>query len=80
MSIETVRSFFLWCSVINYGFLLLWAVVIRFWREGAYRLWGRLFPLPQPQFDALTLAGMTLYKLGILLFNIVPCIALYLVK
>ena len=45
-----------------------------------YRLWGRWFQLPREQFDALNFGGMTLYKIGILLFNIVPCIALYLVR
>ena len=28
----------------------------------------------------LNLAGITLYKAGVLLFNIVPCISLYLVR
>jgi hypothetical protein len=43
-------------------------------RDGA-----RLLPLPE-QFDALNLGGMALYKIGIVLFNIVPCIVLYLVR
>ena len=55
-------------------------MLIMLWRERLYRLWGRWFPLPREQFDALNLGGMTLYKIGILLFNIVPCIALYLVR
>ena len=80
MTIETARSFFLWCSVINYGILVAWSMLILLWRERLYRLWGRWFPLPREQFDALNLGGMTLYKIGILLFNIVPCIALYLVR
>jgi hypothetical protein len=80
MSIETARGFFLWCSVINYGILVFWAVLVMFWRERVYRLWSQWFPLPQAHFDALNLGGMTLYKTGILLFNIVPCIALYLVR
>ena len=28
----------------------------------------------------LNLAGLTLYKTGIFLFNIVPCISLYLIR
>jgi hypothetical protein len=80
MSIETARSFFLWCSVINYAVLLLWAMLALFWRDGLYRLcrlWIRLSP---EQLDMLNFGGMSLYKIGILLFNIVPCIALYLVR
>jgi hypothetical protein len=80
MSIETARGFFLWCSVINYGILVFWAVLVTFWRESVYRLWSRWFTLPHAHFDALNFGGITLYKTGILLFNLVPCIALYLVR
>jgi hypothetical protein len=80
MSIEIARSFFLWCSVINYAILLLWAALATLGRDWLYRLWSRWFRLSPEQFDMLNLAGITLYKTGILLFNIVPCISLYLVR
>ena len=80
MSIETARSFFLWCSVTNYAILLLWALPFMFWRDGLYRLWGRWFRLSPEQFDIFNLCGISLYKIGIILLNLVPCIALYLVK
>ena len=80
MSIEIARSFFLWCSVINYAILLVWAALATLGRDWLYRLWSRLFRLSTEQFDMLNLAGITLYKTGILLFNIVPCISLYLVR
>ena len=28
MSIEIARSFFVWCSVINYAILLVWAALV----------------------------------------------------
>jgi hypothetical protein len=59
---------------------VVWAVLVMIWRERVYRLWSRWFDLPRAQFDAINLGGMTLYKTGILLFNIVPCIALYLIR
>ena len=80
MSLDTARSVFLWCSVINYVLLLLWFGLATIGREWMYRLLGRWFPLPTEQFDALNLAGISLYKIGIILFNLVPCIALYLVR
>jgi hypothetical protein len=80
MSLDTARSFLLWCSVLNYGLLLLWFGLVMIGREWLYRLWGRWYPLPREQFDTLNLAGMSLYKIGIILFNLVPCIALYLVR
>jgi hypothetical protein len=80
MSIETARSFFLWCSVINYAVLLLWVALALFGRDGVLRLWSRGFRISPEQFDMINIGGITLYKTGIILFNLVPCIALYVVK
>jgi hypothetical protein len=79
MSLELARSFFLWCSVINYALLGLWALFAIFWRSGMYRMWCLVFRLSPEQYDMLNIGGITIYKIGIILFNIVPCIALYLV-
>jgi hypothetical protein len=80
MSIEIARSFLLWCSVINIANLLVWTALATLGREWLDRLVSRLFRISPEQLDMLNLAGMTLYKTGVLLFNIVPCIALYLVR
>jgi hypothetical protein len=80
MSLDSARSFFLWCSVINYGLLLVWFGLVMTGREWLYRFWARWFPVPREQLDALNFAGMLLYKIGIILFNLVPCIALYLIR
>ena len=55
MSIETARSFFLWCSVINYAVLLVWVALALFGRNGLLRLWGRWFRISPEQFDMLIL-------------------------
>jgi len=44
-----------------------------------HRLAGTWFPMPVEQFDAINFAGILFYKIAIILFNIVPCIALYIV-
>jgi hypothetical protein len=80
MSIETARGFFLWCSIINYALLVVWAVFALPGRDWGYRLWSRWFRISGEQFDLVNIVGMTFYKIQIFLFNIVPCIALYLVK
>jgi hypothetical protein len=79
MTLEMARSFFLWCTVINYGVLILWVLVFVFAHE-ALRWWcGKWARMSADQFDLFNLAGITIYKLGIFLFNLVPCIALYII-
>jgi hypothetical protein len=79
MSLETMRSALLWCTVINYGLLILWFIVFALRHDWLHRLWGRWFHLSREQFDALHYGGILLFKLGVLLFNLVPCVALWLV-
>jgi hypothetical protein len=68
----------LWCGIINYAILLLWVALVlltpRFLRSA-----GRLFRLPAEQFDAIQYGLLALYKVGIILFNLVPYIALRIV-
>ena len=79
MSIEAVRSTLLWCAILNYGLLIVWFLLIVLPHEWLYRLWGRWFRLSTEQFDAINFAGIAHYKMGILLFNLVPYIALRIV-
>ena len=79
MSIDVVRNFFLWCAVINYLLLVVWFLLLVFPHQWLYRRWGKWFTLTAQQFDAINFGGIALYKLGILLLNLVPYIALRVV-
>ena len=79
MSIELARSALLWCAAINYGILLVWFAIFMLPHGALYRMWGRWFRLSAEQFDVVNFAGIALYKTSILLFNLVPYIALRIV-
>jgi hypothetical protein len=79
MSIEIARRTLLWCAVINYALLLVWFLLSVLTHNWLHRLWGKWFRLSAEQFDAVNFTGIVLYKTGIILFNIVPCVALYIV-
>jgi hypothetical protein len=79
MNLEIARDVLLWCTVINYGVLLLWFLFFRFAHEWMYRFHGRWFRMPAEQFDAIHYTAMAIYKIGIILFNLVPYVALHIV-
>jgi hypothetical protein len=79
MSIEKVRRVLLWCAVINYAVLVIWFLVFLIAHDLMYQLHGRWFHISVEQFDMLHYGGMAVYKLGVLLFNLVPWIALHIV-
>ena len=71
---------FLLCSLaINYAILLTWFVAFVAARNWLGALHGRWFRLSDPAFDTIHYGGMAAYKIGILLFNLVPLLALYFV-
>jgi hypothetical protein len=79
MTIGVARHFLLWCTVINYGLLLFWFAIFAFAHDRFEHILGRWFRLSRDQFDAYNGVGMTIYKLGIVLFNLVPFVALMIV-
>jgi hypothetical protein len=79
MSIDVVRNFFLWCTVINYFLLVVWLLLLVFPHQWLYQLWGRWFRSTTDHFDAINFAAIALFKLGILFFNLVPYVALRIV-
>lgn len=79
MSIELARAFLLWCTIINYGILLVWFLVFALGHDWILLIHGRWFRLSRDQFDALHYAGMSVFKIGIILFNLVPVIVLCIV-
>ena len=76
MNPEKMRDFFLWCAIINYGLLLYWFLLFTLAHDWSHRLTGRWFRLSVEQYDALNYAGMVLFKVGIILLNLVPYVAL----
>ncbi len=76
MTIDLTRNFLLWCTVINYGVLLVWFLVFIFAHDWLLRVHGRWFHVSRDQFDTLHYAGMGIFKVGIILFNLVPVIVL----
>lgn len=79
MSIEIVREILLWCAIINYAVLLCWFLCFILAHDWIQRFHGRWFRMSVEQFDAVHYAGMAIYKIGILLLNLVPYLALLII-
>lgn len=80
MAIDEIKHFLLWCAAINYAVLLIWFLVFVFARDWMYAVHRRWFKLSLETFDVVHYSGMAVYKVGILLFNLVPLAALTLVS
>ena len=79
MNLEILRNFLLWCTLINYVMILVWFLFFVLAHNWMYSFHGRWFRLTVEQFDSIHYAGMAIYKIGILLFNLIPYAALCIV-
>ncbi|MCL4525250.1 MAG: hypothetical protein M1492_01915 [Gammaproteobacteria bacterium] len=77
MHAKEMETVLLWSLGINYALLLIWAGAFIWAHDWMYRLHSRWFKLSSETFDAVHYAGMAVYKIGILLLNLVPLLALY---
>jgi len=69
----------IFCTVINYAILFVWFGVFVFAHDWLYRMHSRWFKIPVETFDSIHYAGIAIYKIGIMLLNLVPLIAFHFV-
>ena len=79
MTLESIRDVLAWCSLINIVFLILWFLIMAMAHDWMYRYHSKWFKLSVETFDTMHYAGMGLFKMGIVLFNLVPYFALRIV-
>ena len=72
-----LMEFLLRCAAINYAVLLVWFGAFVFAHERVLRMHQRWFRLSPEAFDALNYGAVAAYKLGNILFFLVPGLALY---
>ena len=78
MNIGQLQLFLLYAVLLNYAILLLWFALFSCARDWLYLLHRRWFQLSPESFQAIHCSAMALYKIGILLFNLTPLLALWL--
>ena len=80
MDIQMVTTFFMWCTIINGGLLMVWSGFSVFAPDLVYRTQSRWFPIPRDIFDVVLYSFIGLFKILFLVFNLVPYLALLIVE
>lgn len=79
MDIQTLTSFFMWCSIINLSVYILWAMFLVFTPDFVYRIQFKFFPIKRETYDVLIYSFLGLFKLFFLFFNVVPLLSLLII-
>lgn len=76
----SLTTFLGWCSVINFAILLFASVAVVLMRNLLTTIHSNWFDIPKEELGTLYMKYLAYYKIGILLFNVVPYIALKIMR
>ena len=76
MDLVTLRAFFMWCTIINGGFLTLTSLVFTFAGNLIYRVHSKWFKMPREAFNIVIYSFIGLYKIIFIVFCLVPYVVL----
>jgi len=79
-TIEPMRKFLGWCSLINMGLLMLSTIFLVLFRGPISRIHSKLFQLSESDLSSAYFQYLAQFKIAVLVFNIVPYIALRVIK
>lgn len=79
MTVELLTAVLGWCTLLNLALLAWWALFILFAHDWTYRMHSRWFKLSEERFDSLHYTLMGFFKLIVIVFNVMPYLALRIV-
>lgn len=77
-SLEAIRAFLGWCTVLNMGLLIFASLTLMALGEPVKKLHGRMFGLSEEDLSRAYFQYLAQYKIAIFVFNLVPYLALRL--
>jgi hypothetical protein len=79
-SLDTLREFLGWCTVINSALLLAAAAALIPFRGPISSIHGRMFGLGEADLSRAYFQYLAHYKIAILVFNLIPYVAVRLIE
>ena len=79
MDIQTLISFFMWCTIINGGMFIFAVLMFLTMSDFIYRMHSRWIEISRETFNAVMYATLAFFKAIFILFNLVPWIVLTII-
>lgn len=79
MDIQMLTRFFMWCTILNGGLLIFSFLICAFAGDWVHKMHGRWFPMPRETFNVVIYSFIGLFKIFVLVFNVVPWVALLII-
>lgn len=78
MTFETIRNIFAWSLTINLALIILWFILVSVASDWIYKMHSKCFKLSRESFYSIHYGGILFFKLLIIVFNLVPYIAMHI--
>ena len=79
MDIQTLTSFFMWCTIINLCVYLVWVAFLIILPDFVYNIQSRFFPISRETFNTVIYSFLGVFKIFFLVFNVTPYVALLII-
>lgn len=79
MDVGTLTTIFMWCTILNVGLLVVSSLICVCAGDWAYRMHSKWFSISRETFNVAIYSFIGLYKVLVLVFNVIPYVALLIV-
>jgi len=79
MDIPMLTTFFMWCTIINGGILIVWTVFFLLAPDLVYRTQSYFVPISRETFNMAMYGFIGFFKIIFLFFNVVPYVVLLII-
>lgn len=76
MTINEITTLLGWCTVVNFSILIFTTIVLWFFKDFVINSHAKLTGIRPKEFPKLYFSYLGVYKIGILLLNLTPYLAL----
>jgi len=80
MNYQALSKFFMWCTILSMGILILWTSLFACCADWLYEMHSHFFLIPREKFNTIIYAFIGLFKILALIFNLIPWCALLILK
>jgi len=79
MNLELLKAFFMWNTIINVALFMYVALLSAFTSDWIFKMHGKPFSLERESFNTVLYSFLGLHKIIIIVFNLVPYLALLII-
>ena len=79
MNIQMLTRFFMWCTILNVALLALSSLMCICAKDWVYQMHSKWFPISREAFNVAMYSFIGLYKILVIVFNLIPYIALLII-